>query len=112
MLAIKFKRVGKKRQASFRIVVAEKRSKLQGRVTEDIGWFNPHTDAFLIDKERAAHWVKVGAKPTETAWNLLVRSGVVKGAKIAVHKKKKVTEKEKEAAAAASASPAAAAPTA
>lgn len=93
MLAIKFKRIGKKRQASFRVVVAEKRLKLQGRFIEDLGWVNPRTDEYRVDAARAAHWIKMGAKPTDTAWNLLVRAGTVRGKKISVHgKSKKPTE--------------------
>lgn len=89
MLAIKLKRIGKKHQASFRVVVMEKRSKLQGRFIEDLGWANPRTDERQVDAERASYWMKVGAKPTDTAWNLLVKAGVVRGKKIAVHRKSK-----------------------
>ncbi len=89
MLAIKLRRVGKKGQGSFRLVVKEARSKMVGRFTEDLGWFNPHTDKFVLDKERAKHWISVGAQPTESVHNLLIRTGVIRGAKIAVHSKKK-----------------------
>jgi len=89
MLSIKLKRVGKKHQASFRIVVAEKRSKLQGRSVEDLGWVNPRTKKMEINKERARYWMGVGAQPTPTVWNTLVRAGIAEGKKIAVHKKTK-----------------------
>jgi small subunit ribosomal protein S16 len=89
MLAIKFKRIGKKRQASFRIVIGEKRSKLQGRFVEDIGWFNPRDEKFKINKERAIYWIGVGAQPTASIHNLFVKAGVVTGKKIAVHGKSK-----------------------
>jgi small subunit ribosomal protein S16 len=105
MLAIKFKRVGKKHQASFRIVVMEKRSKLQGRAREDLGWVNPHTKTEEINKERARYWLGVGAQPTPTVWNILVRTGVVEGKKIPVHKKSK--KKAPEAAPEAAPAPAA-----
>jgi len=96
MLAIKLKRLGKKHQASFRFVVAEKRSKLQGRFVKDLGWFDPHTDKFNLDKEKMAYWLKVGAQPTPSVHNLLVRAGIKAGPKIAVHKKAKAKEKPKE----------------
>ncbi len=89
MIAIKFKKVGKKHQASFRIVVAEKRSKLQGNFIEDLGWFNPRSDEYRIEKERAAYWLSVGAQPTPTVWNLMVRVGAARGKKIPVHGKPK-----------------------
>jgi small subunit ribosomal protein S16 len=94
MLTIKLKRVGKKHQASFRVVVLEKRTKLNGRFTDDLGWLDPRTDKFELDKKKAEHWVKVGAQPTPTVHNLLVKAGVLSEKKIAVHKqpKKKVEE--------------------
>lgn len=96
MLTIKLKRIGKKHQAAFRLVVLEKRSKLSGRYIEDLGFLNPKSDEFSLKKERIDYWLKVGAKPTDTVHNLLVKNGLIKGPKIAVHKKKKSTEKEKQ----------------
>lgn len=94
MLAIKLRRIGKKHQPSFRIVVAERRSKLGGRYVDDLGWLNPLNKEFKIDKERAEHWLKTGAKATASVHNLLVKGGVIGGQKRPVHKKKKVeTEK-------------------
>jgi len=94
MLAIKLRRIGKKHQPSFRIVVAERRSKLGGRYVDDLGWLNPLSKEFKINKERAEHWLKTGAKATASVHNLLVKSGVIGGQKRPVHKKKKVeTEK-------------------
>ena len=89
MLAIKFKRMGKKGQASFRVVVKEARSKMVGRFTDDLGWYNPHTNTFKLNKERATHWVKMGAQATDSVHNLLVRAGVIRAKKKAVHGKKK-----------------------
>jgi small subunit ribosomal protein S16 len=71
MLAIKLKRIGKKHQASFRVIVAEKRSKVNGRFVEDLGWYNPHTNKSKIDMGRVSHWVKNGAQPTPSLKNIL-----------------------------------------
>ena len=71
MLAIKLQRIGKKHQAMYRIVVAEKRSKLGGPPVEDLGWYNPHTKASGIKAARVSHWLSVGAQPTETVAVLL-----------------------------------------
>lgn len=90
MLAIKFKRIGKKHQPSFRLVIAEKRSKVKGKFIDDIGWYNPLNKKFNLNKEKIIHWLNVGAKPTDSVYNLLVKDGVIKGRKIAVHKKSKV----------------------
>ena len=94
MLAIKLKRVGKKHQASFRVIVAEKRSKVDGRNVEDIGWWNPRSDQLNIKKERVEYWLKTGAQPTDTVYNLLKKSGAISGRlKRPVSQKRKV-EKE------------------
>lgn len=104
MLAIKFKRVGKKHQATFRLVVTEKRSKLNGRFVDDLGWMDPHTDTFNVKQEEAKHWLSVGAQPTPSVHNLLVKAGVIEGEKIPVHQvPKKKEEEQKPAAPAASA---------
>ena len=93
MLAIKLRRIGKKHQPSFRVIVAEKRSKLQGRFVDDLGWLNPLRKKHKINKEKVLHWLKVGAQPTDSVHNLLVKSGVIIGPKRSVHKKKKVETK-------------------
>ncbi len=89
MLAIKLKRVGKKKQASFRVVVAEKCSKLNGRFIDDLGWVDPSTDKFEVTAEKAEHWMKNGAQPTDTVHNLFVKAGIINEAKRPVHSKKK-----------------------
>ena len=90
MLAIKLKRIGKKHQPSYRVVVAERRSKLEGRYVEDLGWLNPKNDEFKINHERTNYWLGVGAKPTDTVHNLLVKAKVIIGPKRPKHRKKKV----------------------
>ncbi len=89
MLTIKLRRIGKKHQASFRIIVSEKRSKLDGRYVEDLGWLNPRNDEVKVNNERAEYWLKNGAQPTDTVHNLLVKIGLIKGPKRAVHAKSK-----------------------
>jgi small subunit ribosomal protein S16 len=89
MLAIKLRRQGKKHQASFRLVVAEKRSKLGGKFVDDLGWFDPHNKKFEVKKEKVGHWLKVGAQPTPSAHNLLVRAGAIDEPKVAVHSRKR-----------------------
>ncbi|MDO8537052.1 MAG: 30S ribosomal protein S16 [bacterium] len=90
MLAIKLQRIGKKHQPSYRVVVAEKRSKLNGPPVEDLGSYNPATKQLNVAKERVEHWLKVSATPTTTVHNLLVKNGIVSGKKIAVKMKKAV----------------------
>lgn len=96
MLAIKLKRVGKKHQATFRIVVQEKREKMNGRFAEDLGWWDPHANKFSLDAAAAKKWLSVGAKPTAGTHNLLVKAKVLEGAKkIPLHVKPKKKEEKK-----------------
>jgi small subunit ribosomal protein S16 len=92
MLAIKLQRIGKKHQPSYRLVVAEKRSKMAAPPVEDLGSYNPGTKAITVKKERVAHWIKMGACPTITVHNLLVKQGVLTSAKIAVKMPKAVAK--------------------
>ncbi len=98
MLTLKLQRVGKKHQGSFRLVVGEKREKIDGRQLEDLGWYNPRTDKFEVKKERVLHWIKNGAQQTDSVHNLLITAGVTMGKKTAVHKQPKKSEEEKKAA--------------
>ena len=90
MLAIKLQRIGKKHQPSYRLVVAPKRSKMAGPPVEDLGSYNPFTKAAIFKKERVSYWIGVGAQPTVTVNNLLVKQGVVSTAKLPVKMKKVV----------------------
>lgn len=94
MLAIKFQRVGKKHQPSYRIVVAEKRSKLGGPPVEQVGTYSPSTKNASLEKERILYWLKVGAKPTVSIHNLLVRQGVLSAPKVAVKMKRPEVARE------------------
>ena len=87
MLVLKLKRIGKKHQASFRLVVDEKRHKLLGKNLEDLGWYNPRNKKHEFNKERILHWIKNGAQASDTVHNLLISAGIIQGKKIAVHKK-------------------------
>ncbi len=76
---IRLKRTGKKKAPSYRVVVADARSPRDGRIIENIGWYNPRVDpiAVNINEERALSWLKNGAQPTETATLLLKRTGIL-----------------------------------
>jgi|GEM_PF-761991 small subunit ribosomal protein S16 len=95
MLKIRFKRVGKRNQPAFKIVVVESwRASSSGKFVEEVGFYNPLTKEKVLRKERIEHWLKCGAKPSETVHNLLVREGIIKGKKIPKHKVKKEEKKE------------------
>ncbi|HET8842897.1 MAG TPA: 30S ribosomal protein S16 [Ktedonobacteraceae bacterium] len=75
---IRLKRVGKKKAPSYRVVVADSRSPRDGRIIENIGWYNPLVEpsAIHIDEEKALGWLKNGAQPTDSVASLLKRSGI------------------------------------
>jgi small subunit ribosomal protein S16 len=75
---IRLKRVGKKKAPSYRVVVADSRSPRDGRIIENIGWYNPMVEpsAIHIDAEKALGWLKEGAQPTDSVASLLKRVGV------------------------------------
>lgn len=77
MVRIRLSRTGKKKQASYRVVVADQKSPRDGRVVERIGYYNPIPDPaeYRIDEERALHWLSVGAQPTDAVRRLLEKQG-------------------------------------
>jgi small subunit ribosomal protein S16 len=82
LLRIRLSRVGKKKQPSYRIVVADSRSPRDGAFLKIIGHYNPLTNpaTLAIQKEEAVRWLKQGAQPSETAAKLLTRAGVMEKA--------------------------------
>lgn len=70
-------RVGKKRQPSYRVVVADSRSPRDGRIIEAIGHYQPRREPSVIeiDSARAVHWLNRGAQPSDTVRRLLQISG-------------------------------------
>ena len=90
MLAIRLQRVGRKHQPSYRIVVAERRSKLASPPAEQVGFYDPSTKEKSANAERVKYWMGIGAKPTPTVHNMLVGMGVLSGPKIAIKMNKPV----------------------
>jgi small subunit ribosomal protein S16 len=74
---IRLKRLGKIRAPYYRIVVADSRTKRDGRVIEEIGLYHPTEEPSVIqvDSERAQYWLSVGAQPTEQVAALLKLTG-------------------------------------
>ncbi len=74
---IKLKRMGKIREPYYRIVVADARTKRDGRAIEEIGKYHPKADPSVIEvnSERAQHWLSVGAQPTDPVRKLLEVTG-------------------------------------
>jgi small subunit ribosomal protein S16 len=77
MVRIRFRRVGLKRQPSYRLIVTDKRNPRDGRFLEIIGHHNPRTEPTtdVIDEARALYWLSQGAQPSESVQRLMKRTG-------------------------------------
>jgi small subunit ribosomal protein S16 len=75
---IRLMRVGKKKQPTYRVVVADSRNQRDGRFIEILGQYEPRHDpsSINLDADRAVHWLRHGAQPTETVAKILEVAGV------------------------------------
>lgn len=82
MLRIRLHRVGKKKQPSYRIVVADARSPRDGKFVDQIGHYDPMTDppTVVLQEEKAIHWLQVGAQPSDPVERILRFQGVLEKA--------------------------------
>lgn len=97
MLVIRLTRFGRKKKPFYRIVVADSRAPIKGKYLEKIGQYNPLLDPpeIFVDKEKADKWLKLGATPSGTVWNLLVNAGILKKKIVTKRTQKKKEEKTK-----------------
>lgn len=81
---MRLKRMGKKKQPTYRVVVADSRAPRDGRIIELLGRYDPRQEPSLveIDNERAQYWLSTGAQPTDRVRKLLEISGAVARAKV------------------------------
>ena len=75
MVVIRLRRAGSKNRPFFRVVVTESAAARDGRFVEVIGHYNPRTkpETLVLDQARVAHWMKVGAQPSDTVRTLIDR---------------------------------------
>lgn len=88
MLRLRLQRLGRKKQPVYRLIVSERTKDTQAGSIEILGHYNPLANPKILElnKERIEHWLSVGAQPSNTVNNLLLREGIIKG-----EKKKSVT---------------------
>ena len=109
MVRIRLRRVGKRKQPHYRVVVTDQRAKRDGRFIEIIGQYNPLTEPseITLDADKALEWLRKGADPSDSVVALLKRTGIWstfvadKGPAPKKVKKRKDTAKREAAAAAA-----------
>ncbi len=108
MLTIRLQRTGKKNQAQFRVVLAEKESHVTKKFAEVLGSYNPHKKLFkVINADRLNYWLGLNTDVSPTVHNLLATNGLIKDPKVKSFNipKKPVEEVKAEAAPAADAAP-------
>lgn len=75
MLSIRMRRIGSKKRPFYRVVVTEGREPREGSFLEVLGTYNPRSKPAVveIDRERVNHWIKQGARPSDSVRTLLAR---------------------------------------
>ena len=71
MLKIRLKRLGAKKNPTYRIIVINSTTKREGAPIQELGHYNPKTKVMVLDKQAALDWVSKGAQPTETVAYLI-----------------------------------------
>lgn len=105
MLSIRFTRVGKKKQPSYRLIVVDKHKDPWGKYLELLGNYNPRSKQAVLKAERIKYWLSVGAQASATVHNLLIKQGIISGikkraVKISKARQEKINKEKGEAAAA------------
>lgn len=101
MLKIRFQRIGRKNDPSFRAVLTDsKNSTKSGKFLEILGTYNPRVkdngNKRNLNTDRIKYWLSQGAKCSDTMHNFLIHDKVIEGKKVNVLPKKKPTQKRKE----------------
>ena len=76
---LRLKRFGRKHKSFYRISAMDTRRPRDGRVIEELGWYDPQAKAekqLSLKRERIEHWLKVGAQPSDTVRQILERQGI------------------------------------
>jgi small subunit ribosomal protein S16 len=96
LVVIRLTRVGKKKQAHYRIVVAESKRAVQGKFISILGWYNPHTKELQVKKDELQAWFDKGAMPSNTLAKLLKKEGIKLPKWVKITEKKKAPKKKEE----------------
>ena len=95
MLTIRLTRVGKKKDASFRVVVIDSKRKIKaGNYLEMLGSYDPRINTASLKADRIKHWMSQGAQTSDTVHNLLINEKIIEGKKINVLPRKTVAKPE------------------
>jgi small subunit ribosomal protein S16 len=80
---LRLQRLGRTHKSFFRLSAMDSRKPRDGRVIEELGWYDPHIknedEQTELNRERIEYWLSVGAQPSETVGNLLKKNGIGQG---------------------------------
>ena len=77
MLKLRFKRIGRKRSPSYRLVIMENTTRRDGRPIEELGYYDPISKNYKFDSEKIQKWLSYGVQPTKTVFNLLKKAEII-----------------------------------
>nr|QUE28575.1 ribosomal protein S16 [Porphyrostromium japonicum] len=77
MIKIRLKRFGRKKLASYRIIVIKSTARRDGRPVEEVGFYNPMTKETRLDSVAITKWLNCGAQPTLTVKNMLLKANII-----------------------------------
>lgn len=85
MVKLRLKRFGRRHQSFYRISATDARRPRDGRVIEELGWYDPEAGTpdkqLSLNRERVEYWLSKGAQPSDTVRNLLKKQGLMGAAK-------------------------------
>lgn len=77
MLKLRLKKIGRKRQPAYRLVVMKSSTRRDGRPIDQVGYYNPITKQSYFDPIKITKWLNYGVKPTETVYQLLKKANII-----------------------------------
>jgi len=77
MIKIRLKRFGRKKLASYRIIVIKSSARRDGRPVEEVGFYNPMTKETRLNTQAITKWLSCGAQPTLTVKNMLLKAKII-----------------------------------
>nr|YP_009496566.1 ribosomal protein S16 [Actinocyclus subtilis]AWT39279.1 ribosomal protein S16 [Actinocyclus subtilis] len=77
MLKLRLKKIGRKRQPAYRLVIMKSTTRRDGRPIDEVGYYNPITKKSYFDIAKITKWLNYGVKPTETVYHLLKKAKII-----------------------------------
>nr|WAJ57507.1 ribosomal protein S16 [Actinocyclus sp. (in: diatoms)] len=77
MLKLRLKRIGRKKQPAYRLVVMKSTTRRDGRPIDQVGYYNTITKQSYFDTNKIIKWLNCGVKPTETVFQLLKKANII-----------------------------------